>query len=87
METKDVVLKSADPDSYSDLTISCKVIENDKINDYLRTIPEERKFKATKNAPVIAKSGNEGETVDTVLYTVVDGKKYIMSVIPKIVYP
>lgn len=74
-----VVLKSANPEEYGDLVIECRVIPNDKIGEYLESIPEERKFTAYKTGKVIARRGVVGESVKTVLKTVVDGKEYILS--------
>lgn len=77
--TEQIILKSTHPEEYEDLVVECKVIENDKISEYLESIPEERKFTAYKTGSVIAKKGNIGETVKTVLKTVVDGKEYVLS--------
>ena len=73
-----VILKSAHPEDYPDLVVECRVIPNDKIGEYLESIPEERKFYAHKNAPVQARRGIVGELIKTVLKTVVDGKEYIL---------
>lgn len=74
-----VILKSANPEQYGDLVIECKVIANDKIGEYLESIPEERKITAYKTGKVVAREGVVGEEVITVLTTVVDGKEYILS--------
>ena len=75
---KKIVLKSCNLSKYPDLEIVCKVIENNQINDYLSTIPESEKFIAVKTAPVAIRVGKLGEVVHTELYTVVDGKKYLL---------
>ena len=74
-----VILKSTNPEEYEDLVIECRVILNDKIGEYLDGIPGERKFWGYKTAPVIARPGKVGESIETVLKTVVDGKEYILS--------
>lgn len=76
---KKVVLKSANPEEYGDLVIECRVIANEEIGDYVKSIPEERKFSAYKSAPVEARVGTPGEEVKTVLVTEVNGKKYFLS--------
>ena len=76
---KEIVLKSVKPEEYRDEVVTCRVIENQDINEYLATIPEERKFYATKTAPVEAKLGKVGETVHTVLLTERGGRTYILS--------
>ena len=62
-----IILKSANPEEYGDLVVECRVIENDKIGEYLETIPAERKFVGYKYAPVVVRDGIEGEVVETVL--------------------
>lgn len=74
-----IVLKSANPEEYGDLVIECRVIENAKIGEYLESIPEEEKIVAYKTGRVLARKGELGEKVFTVLKTVVDGKEYILS--------
>lgn len=74
-----IVLKSANKEEYGDLVIECKVIPNDKIGEYLQSIPEERKFKAYKSGEVIIREGNVGEKIKTTLTTIVDGREYILS--------
>lgn len=74
-----VVLKSARPEEYGDLVVECRVIPNEEIGTYLATIPEERKIVATKKKGVKARLGVPGETIHTVLTTVIDGKEYILS--------
>ena len=74
-----VVLKSTHPDEYENLEISCRVIPNDMIGEYLSRIPEDRKFYAYKSADVEARIGYVGEEVKTELKTVVDGREYILS--------
>lgn len=76
---KKIVLKSLHPAEYDDLVIECKVIPNDKIGEYLETIPEEQKFYAYKSAPVLARTGKPGEVIKTYLVTFIDGKGYILS--------
>lgn len=73
-----IILKSVNPIEYPDLEVECKVIENDKIGDYLATISDENKFYAHKSSKVTACRGNVGEKVKTVLTTVIDGKEYIL---------
>lgn len=74
-----IALKSAYPSDYPDLVIECKVIPNDKICEYLDTIPSDKKFYGYKSAPVLARVGNSGEVIKTTLTTIVDGKEYILS--------
>lgn len=74
-----IILKSVCPEEYGDLEVECRVIENDKIGEYLESIPESRKFQAYKTGQVVAIRGELGENVKTVLKTVVDGKEYILS--------
>ena len=76
---KEIVLKSCNPSEYGDEVVECRVIENADINAYLATIPEERKFYATKIAPVEARIGEVGEKVQTTLLTERSGKVYILS--------
>lgn len=76
---KKVVLKSIKPEEYGDEIVTCRVIENADVNAYLATIPEEKKFSATKVAPVVARPGVVGEVVHTVLLTERNGKVYILS--------
>ncbi len=79
MEYRKVILKSAHPEEYGDLEITCKVIPNHEIGAYLETIPESEKCVASKVAPVAARQGSEGEKVVTTLTTIIDGKEYIIS--------
>ena len=74
-----IILKSANPEQYGDLIIECIVIENDKIGDYLETIPESKKIVGYKTGMVIAQKGQVGEKIVTTLKTIVDGKEYILS--------
>lgn len=74
-----VILKSTHPEEYPDLIIECRVIPNDKIGEYLATIPENRKFYAYKNGVVQARAGQVGEKIHTTLKTIVDGKEYVLS--------
>jgi len=74
-----IVLKSLYSEQYGDLVIECKVIENDKIGEYLDNIPEDKKFTAYKSGMVLAKTGIVGEKIKTVLKTTIDGKQYILS--------
>ncbi len=74
-----IILKSTHPESYPDLELECRVLQNDEIGAYLATIPEERKFYATKHAKVSARPGCEGEQIKTVLKTTVDGKEYVLT--------
>lgn len=75
---KEIVLKSCRPEEYGDEVVTCRVIENADINAYLATIPEEKRVRATKVAPVEAKPGKVGEVIHTVLLTERDGKTYII---------
>ena len=74
-----IILKSSHPEEYPDLAVECKVIPNDKIGEYLETIPEEKKFYAYKTALVQARKGIVGEVIKTTLKTVVDGREYILA--------
>lgn len=74
-----IVLKSTHPEKYPDLVVECRVISNDKIGEYLKSIPEERKLYAHKEGFVAARKGVAGEVVKTTLKTIVDGKEYILS--------
>lgn len=74
-----IVLKSTHPEKYPDLVIECRVIPNDKIGEYLEGIPETKKFYAFKSESVKARRGKPGESIETVLKTIVDGKEYIIS--------
>ena len=49
------------------------------IREYLKNIPEEKKFYAYKNGAVQARNGVPGEVVKTTLKTEVEGKEYILS--------
>ena len=49
-----IVLKNAHPEEYPDLVIECRVIPNDKIGEYLESIPNNKKFYAYKSASVKA---------------------------------
>ena len=73
-----IVLKSVKPEEYGDEVVTCRVIENADINAYLATIPEEKKYRATKVAPVVARPGKVGEVIHTVLLTERDGNVYII---------
>lgn len=74
-----VILRSAHPEEYPDLEIECLVIPNDQIGEYLDSIRgETEEVVAYKSGSVIARSGVEGEKVDTILKTIVDGKEYIL---------
>ena len=75
---KEIVLKSVKPEEYGDEVVTCRVIENEDINAYIATIPEERRVIATKVAPVEAKPGTVGEVIHTVLLTEREGKTYII---------
>lgn len=79
MTYKKVVLKSCNPKEYPDLEITCRVIENGEIGEYVSQIPEDKKCIGTKVGKVSARVGKEGETVKSVLRTTVDGKDYILS--------
>lgn len=74
-----IILKSAKPEEYEDLVIECIVIPNDKIGEYISTIPEERKSIAYKSGHVHARRGNPGEIITTTLYVTINGKKYILT--------
>lgn len=74
-----IILKSTHPEEYPDLVIECRVIPNDKIGEYLEGIPETKKFYAFKSESVKARRGKPGESIETVLKTIVDGKEYIIS--------
>lgn len=74
-----VVLRSAHPEEYPDLTVECLVIPNAEIGDYVASIPEEDKLIAYKNGMVMARTGIEGEPVHTELKTTIDGREYILS--------
>ena len=74
-----IILKSRHPEEYPDLVVECRVIPNDKIGEYLKSIPEERKFYAYKSEPVLARDGKVGEVIKTTLKTIVDGREYILS--------
>lgn len=76
---ENVVLKSANPAQYGDLVIECRVIRNCEITEYLTNIPETRKFVAYKSGKILARKGNVGERVKTVLITNVDGRDYVLS--------
>ena len=80
-----IILKSAHPEEYPDLVIECRVIPNDKIGEYLEGIPAFKKFYAFKSESVKARIGKTGETIESVLKTVVDGKEYIISEVTTIV--
>ena len=74
-----VVLRSAHPEEYPDLEIECLVIPNEEIGAYLESIRgEAEEVLAYKSGSVMARMGEEGEKVDTVLTTVIDGKEYIL---------
>lgn len=74
-----IILKSTNPELYPDLEIECRVIQNNEIGAYLDTIPEERKFYASKHAKVRVRLGQKGELIKTVLKTTIDGKEYILA--------
>lgn len=76
---ENIILRSCNPEEYPDLTISCRVIENDKIGEYVTQIPEERRSVSTKFAPVEARPGQDGEVITTTLYVERDGRRYILS--------
>ena len=76
---KEIVLKSCNPSEYGDEIVSCRVIENADVNAYLETIPEAKKFYATKVAPVTARPGQIGEEIHTTLLTERNGQVYILS--------
>lgn len=73
-----IILKSTNPDLYPDLEIECRVLQNNEIGAYLDTIPEERKFYASKHAKVRVRLGEKGELIKTVLKTTIDGREYIL---------
>lgn len=73
-----IVLKSAHPEEYPDLVIECRVIPNDKIGEYLESIPDSKKFYAFKSKSVKARRGTVGENIHTVLKTTIDGREYIL---------
>ena len=75
---KEIVLKSVNKEEYGVEVVTCRVIENADINAYIATIPEERRVRATKIAPVEAKPGKVGEVIHTVLLTERNGKVYII---------
>jgi len=79
METKKIILKSTHPEEYPDLTLECKVIPNAEIGEYIKSIPEERKFTAYKSKPVEARPGKVGEKVTSTLKTIINGREYILS--------
>lgn len=81
MENKfvNVTLKSPNPDIYPDLDVKCRVINRDKIGEYIDNIPDEDKFVGYKNSPVEARIGKIGEKISTKLFTTYEGKEYIMS--------
>ena len=43
MTYKKVVLRSCNPEEYPDLEITCRVIENGEIGEYVSQIPDEKK--------------------------------------------
>lgn len=73
-----IILKSTNPELYPDLEIECRVLQNNEIGAYLDTIPEERKFYASKHAKVRVRLGEKGELIKTVLKTTIDGREYIL---------
>ena len=73
-----IILKSTNPELYPDLEIECRVLQNNEISAYLDTIPEERKFYASKHAKVRVRLGEKGELIKTVLKTTIDGREYIL---------
>jgi len=73
-----IILKSTNPELYPDLEIECRVLQNNEIGAYLDTIPEERKFYASKHAKVRVRLGKKGELIKTVLKTTIDGREYIL---------
>lgn len=73
-----IVLKSTHPEDYPDLVVECRVIQNDKIGEYLKSIPNSKKFYAYKSASVKARKGVVGEQVCSDIKTIVDGKEYIL---------
>jgi len=74
-----IILKSTNPELYPDLEVECRVLQNNEIGAYLDTIPEERKFYASKHAKVRVRLGQKGELIKTVLKTIIDGKEYILA--------
>ena len=56
----------------------CKVITNEEIGEYVKNIPEDRKFTAFKSASVKAREGILGEEIITQVKTIVDGREYIL---------
>ena len=79
MSYKTIVLKSCNSELYPDLEVQCKVLQNEEIGEYLSKIDETKKVVGYKNTPVLARIGETGEKVDTVLKTVVNGREYILS--------
>lgn len=73
-----VVLRSTHPEEYPDLVIECLVIPNEEIGSYLSSLEDAERVYAYKSGSVIARQGSEGEKVDTVLKTIVDGREYIL---------
>lgn len=73
-----IILKSTNPELYPDLEIESRVLQNNEIGAYLDTIPEERKFYASKHAKVRVRLGEKGELIKTVLKTTIDGREYIL---------
>lgn len=73
-----IILKSTNPELYPNLEIECRVLQNNEIGAYLDTIPEERKFYASKHAKVRVRLGEKGELIKTVLKTTIDGREYIL---------
>lgn len=76
---KQVILTSTNKEEYPDLVVECKVITNEEIGEYVKNIPEDRKFTAFKSASVKAREGILGEEIITQIKTIVDGKEYILS--------
>lgn len=74
-----IVLRSAHPEEYGDLEIEVRVLSNEEISAYLASIPDDKKFWATKKAKVSARVGIPGEVIKTELITNIDGKEYILS--------
>ncbi len=75
---KEIILKSMHPEEYADLVIECRVIPNEEIGAYIDSIADSKKIYAYKSAPVKARKGVVGETISTVLKTVIEGKEYIL---------
>jgi hypothetical protein len=75
---KEVYLKSTNPELYPDIKVVCKVIPNDQVKEYVKSIPEERKQVAAKTAPVIARKGIEGEVIKTDIKCHLAGREYIL---------